>query len=247
MAFDKGDTEGASKILIEGDPTKAPIPQIAMLRGLIEAKRGKHWAAVPLLAPYVGNGGRDPRARFALAEAYVALKKPQEAWGILAPMADSPNAGPPVLALAAALANQLGKPPSNYQARYAQMQAADPIAARMTAAQAAMAAGKWQDADAIYTQLSEAGKDSLVPLLNNHALVKLALGDKDGATALARKAHKIAPNDPIVADTLGWVIFKSGGSTKEAEALIAQAATARPQDQEIAAHLRAVKSANSGN
>ncbi len=247
LAFDKGDVEGADRVLMDGDLAKAPMPQIAMLRGLIEAKRGEHWKVVPLLAPYVGNGGPDPRARFALAEAYLALNKPQDAWQVIAPMADAAQAGPPVLALAAKIAPLVGKPAAPYQQRYARFRAADPIAAPMAQAQAAMAARRWAEADDIYTRLAASGQGKLVPLLNNHALVKLEMGDSAAATDIARQARELAPHDPIVADTLGWVIYKAGGSTSEAKALLAEAAEALPRNAEIAAHLREVRTAGGLN
>ncbi len=44
-------------------------------------------------------------------------------------------------------------------------------------------------------------------------------------------------------DTLGWVIFKSGGSKAEAQTLIARAARLKPSDTAIAANLRTVEAA----
>jgi tetratricopeptide (TPR) repeat protein len=55
------------------------------------------------------------------------------------------------------------------------------------------------------------------------------------AKALIEKALQLAPGEPFITDSLGWVEFKLG-QTDEAEKLLRQAYTARP-DPEIAAHL----------
>jgi tetratricopeptide (TPR) repeat protein len=59
-----------------------------------------------------------------------------------------------------------------------------------------------------YEQLLTVLPDSL-PVLSNLALLySEQLGDLDKAYDLARKARDVAPTQPQVADTLGWVLFK---------------------------------------
>ena len=53
--------------------------------------------------------------------------------------------------------------------------------------------------------------------------------------ALIDKALKLAPDDPFIIDSMGWVQFRLG-KLKEAEALLRRAYELRP-DVEIAAHL----------
>jgi Flp pilus assembly protein TadD len=55
------------------------------------------------------------------------------------------------------------------------------------------------------------------------------------ARALIVKALELAPGDPFITDSLGWVEFRLG-RLDEALRLLRQAYTARP-DTEIAAHL----------
>ncbi|WP_234484075.1 tetratricopeptide repeat protein [Noviherbaspirillum pedocola] len=57
----------------------------------------------------------------------------------------------------------------------------------------------------------------------------------DEAQSLVEKAHELAPNDPFIIDSLGWVQFRRG-NLKEAETLLRRAYRMRP-DPEIAAHL----------
>jgi tetratricopeptide (TPR) repeat protein len=55
------------------------------------------------------------------------------------------------------------------------------------------------------------------------------------ARELINKALEMAPGDPFIIDSLGWVEFRLG-NTQEALRLLQQAYAARP-DIEIAAHL----------
>lgn len=56
------------------------------------------------------------------------------------------------------------------------------------------------------------------------------------AETLARKAHQLAPEDPFVMDTLGWVLFKQG-RFKEAIPWLESAQTQQPAESVIADHL----------
>ncbi|MEO5960290.1 MAG: tetratricopeptide repeat protein [Opitutaceae bacterium] len=50
-----------------------------------------------------------------------------------------------------------------------------------------------------------------LPALNNLAvLLSENLGQLDKADSLAKRAREIAPSDPIVADTVGWILFRKG-------------------------------------
>ena len=50
-----------------------------------------------------------------------------------------------------------------------------------------------------------------------------------------RKAHKLAPEDPYILDSMGWAFYRLG-NLDDAEAYLRRAMTQRP-DAEIAAHL----------
>jgi Flp pilus assembly protein TadD len=53
--------------------------------------------------------------------------------------------------------------------------------------------------------------------------------------ALIEKAHKLAPEDPYILDSMGWAFYRLG-NLDDAEAYLRRAMTQRP-DAEIAAHL----------
>jgi predicted Zn-dependent protease len=57
----------------------------------------------------------------------------------------------------------------------------------------------------------------------------------DEAFSLVQTALKLAPDDPFIIDSMGWVQFRLG-RMKEAEELLRRAYTIRP-DPEIAVHL----------
>jgi tetratricopeptide (TPR) repeat protein len=52
---------------------------------------------------------------------------------------------------------------------------------------------------------------------------------------LIERAHKLAPSDPFILDSMGWALFRLG-RLDEAEKYLARAFFERP-DPEIAAHL----------
>jgi len=57
----------------------------------------------------------------------------------------------------------------------------------------------------------------------------------DEALTLIEKANQLAPNDPFIVDSLGWVKFRMG-KFDEAESLLRRAYELRP-DADIAVHL----------
>jgi cellulose synthase operon protein C len=81
-----------------------------------------------------------------------------------------------------------------------------------------------------YEHLLEAAPGEVV-LLNNLAWLYDQVGDAR-ALQFAERAHRQAPNDPMVADTLGWILYKQGDTARALE-LVGQAARAAPGVGEI--------------
>ncbi len=246
LAFDAGDIEGARTLLQNSPAGGADLPVVAMLEGLIAARRGSHGEAISDLQRYIRAGGDDMRARVALAGAYAATGEKAKALEAIRPVADAANASGNTLALAAQLAEANGDPvAARYRTRLAGKAKPDPIAGPMRQADAAIRRGDWQGADKIYAGLIAQGHGDNLILLNNAASVRLELGDMEQAIALARKAHQQAPTDPYVLDTLGWALFKAHGATPEAIGYMQAAARGAPNNNEIARHVAAVASAAS--
>lgn len=236
-AIKAGNYEAATAALRGLDKAYEIMPGIALLNALVEAHRNNHESAVIQLRRYFQNGGDEMRARLAMARSLALTKREAEAWTYLKPVADAANADPAVLAFAVQLAGKVkDQTQGRYAARLAALQTKDPIAKPMVAAENAMRRGDWKAADALYTPLLAANDRNIV-LLNNAAYVRIQLGQFDGAVALAQKAYGLAPNDPVVADTLGWALFNRDGASTQALAMLRQALNARPNNTEFRSHM----------
>src|SRR5437764_14054742 len=78
---------------------------------------------------------------------------------------------------------------------------------------------------------------NFVPALNNLAYIySEKLNNLNRAGELARKAHELAPAEPSVQDTLGWVLYRQGKS-QEAAQLLEHSASKSPGTGEIQFHL----------
>jgi tetratricopeptide (TPR) repeat protein len=78
---------------------------------------------------------------------------------------------------------------------------------------------------------------NLVPALNNLAFLYAdRLGDPGKAYELARKARELQPNDPAVADTFAWILFKRG-EYQQALPILQDSAAKLPDTPEVQFHL----------
>lgn len=76
-----------------------------------------------------------------------------------------------------------------------------------------------------------------LPALNNLAFLDAEhLNDLDKALELARKARDLQPQDPGIADTLGWVLYKRG-EYQQALPILQESAEKAPDTPEIQFHL----------
>lgn len=75
--------------------------------------------------------------------------------------------------------------------------------------------------------------NNLAFILSNHPSAK---ADIERALALARRAQSIAPNEPAVIDTLGWVYFRMG-DMRQASAYIGSALDRAPQNPTYNYHM----------
>ena len=98
----------------------------------------------------------------------------------------------------------------------------------------AMQAQELAGAIAIYEGLRRRIGNNDATILNNLAWAYSESGDFDRAVPLARRAWSLDRDNPATADTLGWLLFKSGRRA-EGLALLEQAARGAPSDAEIRA------------
>lgn len=95
-------------------------------------------------------------------------------------------------------------------------------------------AGRREDALRVYESVLEKDEGSLVAL-NNAAWLTQELS-RPGALGLAERAHRLAPDNAAVLDTLGWILV---GQNREQEAIphLSRAAELAPDALEIRYHL----------
>lgn len=73
-----------------------------------------------------------------------------------------------------------------------------------------------------------------IGVLNNLAMLYQE-GKDPGAVKYAEKAHKLSPKDPMIADTLGWILV-GNGDVKRAAQLLGDAADAAPGNPQVGYH-----------
>jgi cellulose synthase operon protein C len=112
------------------------------------------------------------------------------------------------------------------------------VSAQILAADANLQARRWPEAIALYERVRRRIGDRDATLLNNLAWAYAQSGDYERAVPLARRAWTLEPNNPVTADTLGWLLFKSGEDRLGGLALLEQAVRGAPTDAEIRAHLK---------
>jgi cellulose synthase operon protein C len=117
------------------------------------------------------------------------------------------------------------------------------VSAQTMAANAYMQAKRWPEAIANYEAVRKRLGNNDATLLNNLAWAYSETGDYDRAVPLARRAWTLEPRNPVTADTLGWLLFRSGRDRVRGVALLEQAARGAPSDEEIRAHLRDARGA----
>ena len=115
------------------------------------------------------------------------------------------------------------------------------VSALTMAANAYLQAKRWPEAISLYEAVRKRLGDNDSTLLNNLAWAYAETGDYDRAIPIAQRAVALEPRNPVTADTLGWLLFRSGRDRVRGVALLEQAARGAPTDEDIRAHLRAAR------
>ncbi len=120
------------------------------------------------------------------------------------------------------------------------------VPAQLLAANRYLQARDWGNAIRHYEDLRRRLGDRDAVMLNNLAWAYSEAGDYERAVPLARKAWSLDKDNPATADTLGWLLFKSGEDRAQGLALLQRAARGAPTNGEIRRHLEAARRANRG-
>jgi cellulose synthase operon protein C len=115
------------------------------------------------------------------------------------------------------------------------------VSAQTMAANAYMQAKRWPEAIAHYEAVRKRLGNGDSTLLNNLAWAYAETGDYERAIPLAQRAVDLEPRNPVTADTLGWLLFRSGKDRVRGVALLEQAVRGAPTDEDIKAHLQSAR------
>jgi tetratricopeptide (TPR) repeat protein len=107
------------------------------------------------------------------------------------------------------------------------------VPAQLLAAEAYMEARQWPEAIGIYENLRARLGDTDSVMLNNLAWAYAAEGDFQAAVPVARRAWALDRHNPATAETLGWLLFKSGHDKMKGLALLERAARGAPAEAKI--------------
>jgi tetratricopeptide (TPR) repeat protein len=91
----------------------------------------------------------------------------------------------------------------------------------------------WPAAVRVYESLRSRLGDNDATILNNLAWAYAQTGDYRAALPLARRAWALDRDNPATADTLGWILFRSGVDRAAGLALLERAARGAPSDADI--------------
>lgn len=238
MAFDVGDVSKADSLLQSIPSDLSDIPVIWLLRGQISASKGQSNTAISEIERYFQRGGEGNMPRLQLAKLYQKSGDLERAWHMLSPVLRSYNASEAALALGKELAQKLGKPDvQNLAERSRTLNDQKRYETQMQAADGAIKSGEWEEAGRLYSEILAMAELSNPVVLNNAANVQLKLGNFAEAYDLASRAYSLAPQDPIIMDTMGWSMMQAQGKSSRATSLIKQAFDLAPSNREIADHV----------
>ena len=112
------------------------------------------------------------------------------------------------------------------------------VAGQILLAGRMMEARDWEGAIAVYESLRSRIGDNDATLLNNLAWAHAENGDYRAAIPFARRAWALDRDNPATADTLGWLLFRSGTDRAGGLALLQRAARGAPDGGAIRRRLQ---------
>ncbi|WP_193369488.1 XrtA/PEP-CTERM system TPR-repeat protein PrsT [Pelagibius marinus] len=229
-----GDFEGAEA---EYDAILAVEPgNLSALLGMaaLANRRGDQDAKGRWLVSAVEADPNSLRASIALAEHQAAADSMAAAIATMEGLAERQRRNPQVLLALARFQSRAGQSAAAVQSYERLVEISDgSIEARQQLAEAYLAAGDLEAARSSYERLKEAAADNPI-IWNNLAVLYRRAGDRR-ARAHAERALELAPDEPAIMDTLGWILLDEGEIDRAAE-LLRQAHKAAPATADITYH-----------
>lgn len=233
MAQD-GDLEAAEaeyqKILsLEADHTEALIGMAAVASSRGDEAETERW-----LRRAVQGAPQALKPTSALANHYMALGNPAAAVAAIEALSSRRPDDPQVLLALARAQEKAGQGEAALRSYERLVRVSDDApAARLLLAQAQLAAGDLAAAQQSYEDLKDLQPDNPV-VWNNLAWLYQQGGDQR-ALAHGERALELAPGQPAIMDTFGWILLEEGQVARAAD-LLRQAHEGIPGSAEIAYH-----------
>lgn len=219
----------------EDELERQPQANALYAKALLELGQGQQ-ARVRLASQLLREPG-NRQARLLLGEASLRLGDSGGAIETLAPFAQMRGATAEELGLLARAYMEAGNPAADAMAQKAREAAGSKLLSRLASGDKAIRGKDWQTAIHEYETILQQtdGKNALV--LNNLAFAYSQAGDSAKALKYAERALRLAPDNPSVMDTTGWLLHQSGKDGQRALALLREAARKAPGNATIARHL----------
>ncbi|MBW8329736.1 MAG: PEP-CTERM system TPR-repeat protein PrsT [Thiobacillus sp.] len=230
-----GDVEGAEFSLAKALLADASYRPARVLAARLNAQQGKLGEAEKQIQTLLGQGGNQADALRLLGELRLVQQRKPEAVDAYRKAYAADSSGDSLFGLYGALmASGQPREAARLMAAWRTRYPADRAAAHALG-EAWLALGDLPQAGAVYAELVR-GDDKDARAHNNLANVLLHQGNPAGALKHAERARALAPNQPQVNDTLGWVLVRQSQVDKGLRYL-REAALRAPDDPEIRAHL----------
>jgi len=239
-----GNWKAARDLLQANEAALAGRSDAQILYAQVLVKLGQPEQARARLQPLLTGDPANAALRRALAEAAMAARDPAGAVEALRPLASRPDAATADLRLLAEAARQAGDPDAAQLAQRAKFPAAQELARLLAQADTAMKGRNWGNAIAAYERVMALtdGKSPLV--LNNLAYAQDQLGNEPVALDYAMRALAVAPGNPSVMDTAGWLLVRTGKDKARGLALLQQASAKSPTNVTIRNHLGSARASS---
>lgn len=208
-------------------------------KALLELGQGEP-ARIRLASQLLREPG-NRQVRLLLGETKLRLGDATGAVETLEPLGRFPDATSEELGLLAKAHRQAGNPEADAVARKAREAASAGLVSRLASADKAIRNKDWQTAIRDYETILKQTDGRNVLVLNNLAFAYSQAGSSAKALEFAERALKLAPDNPSVMDTAGWLLHQSGKDRRRALALLREAARKAPGNATIARHLKEIE------
>ncbi|GGB97751.1 hypothetical protein GCM10011494_15280 [Novosphingobium endophyticum] len=219
----------------EGALEQQPQANALYARALLELGQGEQ--ARMRLSSQLLREPDNRQVRLLLGETKLKLGDSAGAVETLQPFGQLRDATSEQLGLLAEAYKEVGNPQAAATTQKAREAVGARLVSRLASADKAIRRKDWQTAIREYETILAQTDGRNVLVLNNLAFAYSQTGQASKAMDHAERAFELAPNNPSVMDTMGWLLHRSGKDRQRALALLREAARKAPGNATIARHL----------